>query len=307
MYEEQRGPAGRWLLRAARFLSWRAKAVAGVRRRILVEMRWRLGDEIMALPIYGALRAAYPDCRIDVNCSFPELLLDNPHVDSVNAAPAYCDRYLCLRSGPRLVNRLDHYARLAGVARPADPPTLYYRDWTVSLSEPLPRSYAVLAPGASWTTKQWPVEQWQALASGVAAMGLAIVVLGSDGESLGVGRDLTGQTTVRDAACVLHGARLVVSCDSGLMHLARAAGTPVVALFGPTSPAILLRGDAGLYPVTGEAPCQGCWNRTDIVGPNDGVRPGACPRQEALCMRSIAVNDVLERVRGVLEQDGANR
>jgi heptosyltransferase-2 len=48
-------------------------------------------------------------------------------------------------------------------------------------------------------------------------------------------RDLTG-TDLRDAILALAGADVVVSNDSGLMHVAAAIGTPTVAIFGPTSP-----------------------------------------------------------------------
>ena len=300
MYEEQRGPVERRLLRAARSVSWRAKALLRVRRRIVVEIRWRLGDEIMALPIYEALRVAYPDCLLDVWCSFPELLRDNPFVSRMNEQRARPDRYICLRSGPRLVNRLEHYAGLAGVAVPSARPRLYYHDWHAPQLDLLTKPYVVFAPGASWTTKRWPLDAWRALGAAVKAMGLAVAEVGQTGEAVGVGENLTGRTTVREAACVLHAARLVVSCDSGPMHLARAAGTPVVALFGPTSPAILFRDDAGLYPVVGEAPCQGCWNRADVKDARGDERPGACPLGDPSCMASIGVADVLARVNEAL-------
>ena len=48
--------------------------------------------------------------------------------------------------------------------------------------------------------------------------------------------DLTGGTTLAEAAALLKKARLAVCNDSGLMHLAAAVGTPVISLFGPTHP-----------------------------------------------------------------------
>ena len=60
-FEERFSPIGRRLRRVLRRAAWWYKGLLGLRRTILVEMRWRLGDEIMALPIYDALRARYPN------------------------------------------------------------------------------------------------------------------------------------------------------------------------------------------------------------------------------------------------------
>ena len=49
--------------------------------------------------------------------------------------------------------------------------------------------------------------------------------------------NLGGRTTLRELACLYRQAALVITTDSGPMHLAAAVGTPVVALFGPTDPA----------------------------------------------------------------------
>ena len=77
----------------------------------MVEVKWRLGDEVMALPIYGALRAACPGCRLTVLRNYPELLEGNPFVDAVNRVAGAVDRYIPLRSAQRDVYRPEHYAR----------------------------------------------------------------------------------------------------------------------------------------------------------------------------------------------------
>ena len=56
------------------------RAALGLPRDVLVEIRWRLGDEVMAIPIYEGLHHAYPDTRIHVLCNHPDLLTGNPHV-----------------------------------------------------------------------------------------------------------------------------------------------------------------------------------------------------------------------------------
>jgi heptosyltransferase I len=107
--------------------------------------------------------------------------------------------------------------------------------------------YVVMIPGARWPTKRWETESFAALGDRfVAEWGLGVAIAGSEGDrSLArsiVTRmrhpalDLTGRTDLPLLVALLGDARMVVSTDSGPMHLAAALGTPVVAVFGPTAP-----------------------------------------------------------------------
>lgn len=259
-------------------------------RRITVEIKWRLGDEVMALPVYEGIRRCSPARRLNVLCNYPDLLSDNPHVDEVNAPPQIFDRRICLRSGPRDVYRQEHYARQAGVPTPEARPKLYYKDWSTPLLKDVSGPFIAVCTGATWPSKRWPRKRWQSLCRMLKANGLQVVELGQAGESIEEGIDLTAETTVRDAACVLRAARLLICCDSGLMHLALAAGTPALALFGPTDPHILVRDEPLLHAVQSEAPCRGCWNISMEM-----QEPGVCPRGRANCMEAISVEEAAHR------------
>jgi heptosyltransferase-2 len=102
-------------------------------------------------------------------------------------------------------------------------------------------------PGAAYgPAKQWPVDHYAALAAAVVAAGREVWVLGSAGEkTLGeVIRaaspagvfNLCGATTLPDTVDLLAQSTSAVTNDSGLMHVAAAAGTHVVALYGSSSP-----------------------------------------------------------------------
>ena len=106
---------------------------------------------------------------------------------------------------------------------------------------------ALLAPGAAFGwTKRWPPERYGALGDLLSARGLnCAVVIGPGEEKLGaevaasarsrlpvVGANLDALELLALLSC----ARVVVANDSGPMHLAAAAGVPVVAFFGPTDP-----------------------------------------------------------------------
>ncbi len=105
-----------------------------------------------------------------------------------------------------------------------------------------------LGPTANWAGKVWPAERFVALARALLAgpmAGARIAVIAGPGAAeramaapvlagLPGAIDLTGRLTLPEAAAVLKGAALFVGNDSGLMHLAAAAGAPTLGLFGPT-------------------------------------------------------------------------
>lgn len=296
-YEDRFGWAARHALRAYRPLRRAAKRATGSPLDILVEIRWRLGDEVMAIPIYEALRVRHERCRLSVLCNYPELLEGNPFVDAVNDVRRDPDLYACLRSGPRLVRRIEHYAELAGVSVPAVVPKLYYADWTTPLLDRVERPFVAVCAGASWATKRWPMERWRALCSLLRDSGYGVVELGSEGEQIGVGESLVGKTSVREAACVLRAASLSICCDSGLMHVGLAAGARVLALFGPTDPDILVKDEPLLTPLRVETDCRGCWNR------GDEFDAGTCPLNRDSCLDRVTVETVFAAARRILEAE----
>lgn len=106
---------------------------------------------------------------------------------------------------------------------------------------------AALCVGSEWATKIWPAGRFAALADLLAARGFLPVLLGGPRE-----RELaravssamratavdTAGNSVADALGILSIARVCVGGDTGLVHAARALGTPTVALFGPTPSAV---------------------------------------------------------------------
>ena len=305
-YEDQFNPVVRRLRRAQRSVAWSCKRVLGTPANILVEMRWRLGDEIMAIPIYEGLKQQYPSARLTAWCNYPEVLAGNPFVDAVHAGDddihgLPCDRYILMRGAPRDVFRLDHYAERAGIPPPASNPRLYYDNWdapVVSEASGNLGDFIAVCTGASWPTKRWPISQWQALCRYLERTGNGIVQVGKNDEPIGVGLSLLDRTSIREIACVLRAASLLVCCDSGLMHLALAVGTPVVALFGPTVASILIRKGLPCTVLTNGRPCQGCWNITQQM-----IEPGVCPLKISSCMEPLAADTVLGFVREVASRD----
>lgn len=106
--------------------------------------------------------------------------------------------------------------------------------------------FALINPGAAWPNKRWPPERFGAVAAFLREVRqLPSIVLWGPGEealaravveaSAGAAR-LSPPTALADILALSRAASLMVSGDTGPLHLAAAAGTPTVSLFGPTDP-----------------------------------------------------------------------
>lgn len=108
----------------------------------------------------------------------------------------------------------------------------------------LTRPMAVLAPGAAHFTKRWPVTEWIDLARRLDQDGFDMALVGGPDDVALAERIRTdagirmgiaaGRFGLQDTGALLRRAAVAISGDTGVMHMATASGTPVVALMGPT-------------------------------------------------------------------------
>ena len=160
------------------------------------------------------------------------------------------------------------------------------------------RPAVALAPGSVGASKRWT--SYPEAARRLAEKGLDVWVVGGPGEKalaadiVAAGgprvRDLTG-TDLRNGILAMAAARLAISNDSGLMHIAAALGTPTMGIFGPTSPYhwAPLNGLAATVQTTTHVPCQPC-QRT------------ICTMNDHRCMRDISAIDVAAIAQRVLSE-----
>ncbi len=238
--------------------------VTGLSAIVPVDTR-QLRGAIGVVPVLRRLRAARYDVAVDAQGLLKSALLARlagagrvvglapPHLREPLARWVYDD--LAEPAGPHVVDHALALARAAGATTagaprfPLAPPVsdiVARVRGTLRLADGQP--FAVINPGAAWPNKRWPADRFGAFARHLRTQHgwPSIVVWGPGEEDLaaavvaasGAGTAaLAPPTSLGDLLAIVAGAALVVSGDTGPLHLAAAAGTPIVGLYGPTDPA----------------------------------------------------------------------
>ncbi|GDY08386.1 MAG: lipopolysaccharide heptosyltransferase II [Planctomycetota bacterium] len=126
--------------------------------------------------------------------------------------------------------------------------------WAADSLSSLTGPILAIHPGARWMTKRWPIEKFAVVAhKAMRQFGFSVMILGSKWEmpvanelqtllngfaSRKAVLNLTGQTTLKQLSAVLSSVDVVLTNDSGPMHLAAGLGTSVLGVFTCTSPTI---------------------------------------------------------------------
>ena len=146
-----------------------------------------------------------------------------------------------------------------------------------------------LVLGTSWATKEWPQEKWYSLIKSLQYRA-NFVCLGGPKEATqykplidslaaeGIDHimlNMLGKTTLQEVGALIESCDVVVTADTGSLHIALALNKPVVALFGPTDPKLWgpLTGTFNVL-VNDELDCLGCRKRR-------------CPKPDQYCMSGI--------------------
>lgn len=146
--------------------------------------------------------------------------------------------------------------------------------------------------------RRWPVDRYREVAGRLLDAGFTVTLIGDDADAwvrphfagLDV-RDEIGALSLTGTLAVLRDARLVISHDTGPLHLARLVRAPLLALFGPTMPSQFMAEHSTASVIWGGAhlACRPCY---------DGREFAAC--RDNLCMQDISVSTVMERALAIL-------
>ncbi|MBF0101147.1 MAG: glycosyltransferase family 9 protein [Desulfobacterales bacterium] len=157
--------------------------------------------------------------------------------------------YERIHPGPTHSHMLDQYLEFAThLGIPID--TI---EWKIPIPDtPLPvefpkNPFVVLNIGATKKANRWPIDHFANLTDRIQSrFGLSVVITGGKEDQPIVDKivalthlhpyNLAGKTSLFALISVFNAAQLVISCDTGPMHLAVALGKPVIALFGPSNP-----------------------------------------------------------------------
>lgn len=154
--------------------------------------------------------------------------------------------------------------------------------------------FVAVSPIAFWQTKLWEDAKFASLCDRIQSELQTGVVLTADTEEHLAqitkrmkthAANLGGKTSLKELAALYRRAALVVTTDSGPMHLAAAVGTPVIALFGPTDPSRTGPYGPGHRIVRKGLPCSPCF-RKECSNPR--------------CMMEISVEEVFSTVKEML-------
>jgi len=153
-------------------------------------------------------------------------------------------------------------------------------------------NYISVSPFTAFgTAKEWGVENFEKLALLLQGKGIQMVILGSKKEHGRAERikgknvvNLCGKTTLGMAAYISEKALVFVGNDSGLTHLAAAAGANTIAIFGSTSPTWTAPLGSRVTILYKPPPCSPCEKRT-------------CALKNKICMNAITPEEILEKIK----------
>ena len=259
----------------------------GKRRALGRELAARHYDQAIVLPnsFKSALAPWFADIPLRTGYvgELRQWLLNDARRLDEEALPQMAERFAALAEAP------------GAPLRPLAPPRLAVNEvqrgvllsrFCLDASRPI----VVFCPGAEYgPAKRWPAKYFAELARKFSAQGHAVWLIGSKNDedvgaeielaAVGACVNLCGRTTLDEAIDLLSCAALVISNDSGLMHVAAALGKPLLALYGSSSPAFTPPLSDAARIVRLDLPCSPCFQRV-------------CPLGHFNCMRQMTPEHV---------------
>jgi heptosyltransferase-2 len=165
----------------------------------------------------------------------------------------------------------------------------------------LKKQFIALAPGAGFFTKRWPLNKFIHLINLIQKREKKPIVIFGGNEDRKIGVELSkinnvidfcGQLSLLETAYLTSKSKMMVSNDSGLMHMATAVQTPVLAIFGSTVK------DLGFFPYRSEA--NVIENSEISCRPCSHIGRHKCPKGHFKCMEDISPEQVYDKLRQFL-------
>jgi heptosyltransferase-2 len=158
-------------------------------------------------------------------------------------------------------------------------------------------SFFALAPGAGFFTKRWPIKKFEQLIEIIRERENASIVIFGGAEDKKIGSELTkmknvidfcGKLSLLESAYLISKGKVIISNDSGLMHMATAVQTPVLAIFGST-----VR-ELGFFPYRSKSRITE--NSEISCRPCSHIGRHKCPKNHFKCMEDISSEKVYKEL-----------
>lgn len=285
---------------------------------ILIKRLGALGDVLLTIPAIRGLKERYPGCQITFLTykNNGEIIKDHPLIDRIIFPSQKIDfhRYdlifnLEYESRPYM-HMVDAYCQVAGVQPSSkelsivlDRPELdfaknYLGDHQITPNQIL---IGLHTGGSSWPCKLWGLENFRyVLNFFLENFPFRVVELGAkDCQPLGLDMNLIDQTSIKQTAAILNYCDLFLGIDSGLLHVAAAVKTPIVAVFGCTDPDKVLPFNPLSLGIQSRGICTGCRHWPPF--PRTFAK---CSKERIFCLEEVSREEVIEGVWTVLMRAG---
>jgi heptosyltransferase-2 len=278
------------------------KLQLGQRYRVGKQLRARRYDQVLVLP--NSFKSALPPF-------FAGIPLRTGFVGEMRRGLLNDARVLDKQKLPLMVERFAQLAETRGdsIPRPLTNPQLRVppaqqeaglQKFGLSLAQPV----AAFCPGAEYgPAKRWPAAYYADIARRLTQRGYAVWLFGSGKDqavadeinqlSGGLCENLCGRTDLAQAVALLSAAQLVVSNDSGLMHLAAALEKPMLAIFGSSSPQFTPPLSAHAQVLKRDMECSPCFKRE-------------CPLGHFNCMMQLTPDQVWAQLQTLMPNSHAH-
>ena len=267
-----------------------------------------LGDLICATPTIKKLHDSYQR-KITIISKMPELFKNNPYVEKSYKASSIDMKYIqsnyIVHNSFYLVGKKDErgvemkhnmmdirqfHAIHLGFMLGQDELECYYRPIEPKKNF-IHEKYAVIHPVNSWPNRTWSQDNWLNLCEELIKWGYTVVAVGKDSSETGffnvqkpvheMGNNiinLMNQTSISETWHLINDAAVVITMDSGILHLAGTTGTPILELGSPINPEfrrpyrktskhIYVRGGCGLHCSSNMKYALEYWPTIDYVQP----------------------------------------
>lgn len=167
----------------------------------------------------------------------------------------------------------------------------------------------ILNINAGWISKQWPLENFVEITKYILKTDRAkIILIGSKKEVTYTETfikqlpknmqkniiNLTGKTTLYDLIYIFNQSNLLITCDTGTMHLAQVTKIPIISIFGSTDPTKLILSKTNRY-IFKKIECNPCTSISE-----SGIFFSPVCKNNYKCMKSITPNEVIEKIRQIM-------